>query len=605
MKLNKITLSHFRSFKEKQTFNISYYAPGLYYVTGQNTIEPSLGANASGKSSLFEALTWCLFGKISTNLKAGNVASWGIGKSSSFVVCDFEEGQVARQWNPNKLNWNGSVIEQLNLEKLLNINFDSFLYSVFISQFSAKFFDLAPADKMAVFSSIMEDVVEKWAILSDRAKKRVNDTSALLTMRERELSHVQGALEGLRGINYKEQIEKFETDREKAIHGIKEEITALEDEIVYLQEKIKNIKIKLEVDERAYKIVTEAKNDLSNQISGQEKTYAITQADYDSLVLHETNLLDLIKKGEKVECPTCLQPVDPKLIADTIALNIGRKDKLRALELDTERALTVLKKELNSILNNEEELYNVIRDAKRDLLRIPKDIESKEGFIDELSNKLERKSKEANPYLSLEKSNNKKIKVYSRYKDYLQKEINLLQEDYEIFSFWTKGFKDIRLIAIENALKGFEVNINNELQKLGMPDWSVELSIEAETKSGSLKSGFTIIVKSPYHKEPVPFESFSGGEGQRLRLAGTLGLIDFIHSSRGSDWDIEIYDEPSQFLSEEGIKDLVETLYYRAATLNKRIFFIDQRNMKTFGEFKGIIKVVKEKGGSFIYEEVA
>lgn len=602
MKLRKITLHNFRSFKKEQQLDISDYRPGLYYVTGENKVEPSLGANASGKSSLFEALTWGLFGKISTNLKAGNVGTWGIGKSTSFVVLDFEEGKIDRQWNPNKLQLNGHVVEQSALEKSINLNFDSFLYSVFISQFSAKFFDLAPADKMSVFSSIMEDVVEVWSSRSDLTKKLVNETQLQLTTLEREISHVAGSSEALRDVNYTKQIKEFELQREKdieALEVIKSDCLKEISDLLIEQKKMNSACLKTKT---THSLIVSEKLELEKQIKDLAYDIATLQAHIVAVKKENDKLSSTIGLPK---CPMCLQPVEPKILEGTIKENKTRLDRFLKEQSSADIAISAVETQHIKVAKAETACADDIRDYENRLKTIPKEITNKEEVVTRCEDRLEQKSKEANPYLSMEKENKKKIKVLERYKNYLQTEINLLKEDYEIYSFWVKGFKDIRLIAIEDALKGFEVNINNELQKLGMPDWVVELGIEAETKSGTLKRGFTITVKSPYHSEPVPFESFSGGEGQRLRLAGTLGLIDFIHSTRGSDWDIEIYDEPSQFLSEEGIKDLVETLYYRAETLQKRIFFIDQRNMKTFGEFKGIIRVVKEKEGSLIYEDVA
>jgi DNA repair exonuclease SbcCD ATPase subunit len=122
--------------------------------------------------------------------------------------------------------------------------------------------------------------------------------------------------------------------------------------------------------------------------------------------------------------------------------------------------------------------------------------------------------------------------------------------------------------------------------------------VDSYTKKGTVKRGFTLLVESPMNNMAVPFSVWSGGEGQRLRLAGTLGLMDFIHTQRGTTCNIEIFDEPTQFLSEEGIQTLLETLFHRARILERKIFIIDHRQFKKFGHFSGIISVVKSTAGS-------
>ena len=52
-------------------------------MTGRNEAEPALERNGSGKSTVWDALTWCLFGKDARGLSAGNVANWNSPKGAS------------------------------------------------------------------------------------------------------------------------------------------------------------------------------------------------------------------------------------------------------------------------------------------------------------------------------------------------------------------------------------------------------------------------------------------------------------------------------------------------------------------------------------------
>ena len=119
-------------------------------------------------------------------------------------------------------------------------------------------------------------------------------------------------------------------------------------------------------------------------------------------------------------------------------------------------------------------------------------------------------------------------------------------------------------------MKNFIANIfffsGAALTKLGV--WVQELGIkmhikfdtERETTTGTVSKGFQVLIYSPDNKEPVPWEAWSGGEAQRLRLAGSMGLASLILDSKGIKSNIEIFDEPSAYLSQSGIEDLVELL---------------------------------------------
>src|SRR5262249_53537660 len=149
------------------------------------------------------------------------------------------------------------------------------------------------------------------------------------------------------------------------------------------------------------------------------------------------------------------------------------------------------------------------------------------------------------------------------------------------------------LFIIEETLRSLELEVNNSLASLGLVDWQVEFDIERENKSGTITKGFSVFIRCPSHPEPVRWESWSGGETQRLQLAGDFGLANLIMMQAGLTNAIEFYDEPSDHLSDEGLADLSETLHQRATTDNKCIFLVDHR-MPDFGDFAGVYTVTKD-----------
>ena len=94
------------------------------------------------------------------------------------------------------------------------------------------------------------------------------------------------------------------------------------------------------------------------------------------------------------------------------------------------------------------------------------------------------------------------------------------------------------------------------------------------------------------------WESWSGGESQRLQLAANLGLSNLIMQQAGLINTIEFFDEPSIHLSPEGMMDLANLLHDRAINEDKRIWIVDHAAITNFGEFRGVITVRKTKNGS-------
>jgi DNA repair exonuclease SbcCD ATPase subunit len=178
-----------------------------------------------------------------------------------------------------------------------------------------------------------------------------------------------------------------------------------------------------------------------------------------------------------------------------------------------------------------------------------------------------------------------------------EEKLEQLQTEHASANYWVAGFKRVRLYVIEETLRQLEIEVNNSLTNLGLADWQITFDIERENKSGGVTKGFVVFIKCPSNPEPVRWESWSGGETQRLQLAGDFGLANLIMMQAGLTNTIEFYDEPSNRLSDEGVNDLAETLHQRALDDGKCIWLVDHR-MPEFGAFKAKMEVVKTADGS-------
>jgi DNA repair exonuclease SbcCD ATPase subunit len=107
------------------------------------------------------------------------------------------------------------------------------------------------------------------------------------------------------------------------------------------------------------------------------------------------------------------------------------------------------------------------------------------------------------------------------------------------------------------------------------------------------------MVQSPSNKQQVPFEVWSGGESQRLRLAAQMGLSNLIRSTSGTTLNLEVWDEPSQFISAGGVEDLLDSLRNRATQEKRQVWVVDHRTLG-YSDFDNIITVCKNLDGSYI-----
>lgn len=511
-------LENFKSFRGQHRWKIPI-APGLYHLTGFNELEPRLEANGVGKSTLLDAIYWAIFGCTTRGLKAGEIITRG-EKGCSVAVCltvgAAQRLQVKRTQSPNALTLNDQPISQDDLQKQLRLGPDAFTYAVMIPQFGEHFFDLTPAEKLTLFSQIME--LDYWLEKSKAAESLANEIKASSLELERQVARYRG------------QLETIDTDIEELKIECKEFASTQQKEIIDLRKSLSDLRL-----DKYQEAVEFSKKAL----------------------LAISKKLELADREAK-KCPECGQPIPNK--------------------------------DLEALLKNQSDFERQLNRQKCELI-------TAEHTAKTMQNRIEQERARQNPYQQQidSKLANKKA-AETRLKK-LTAEITLLEQDHAAVVYWVNGFKKIRLLVVEQTLRQLEIEINNNMGNLGLTDWRVEFDVERENKSGGVTKGFVVFIYAPGCDLPTKWEAWSGGESQRLRLAGDLGLANLIMEQAGLRNSIEFFDEPSAHLTQGGLLDVAETLHQRALQANKRIFLVDH-NAIDFGDFADRLYITKGRLGS-------
>lgn len=587
--LHGITLTNFRSYRGAHEF-VFPVGRGLYFFTGQNLSEPALGANAAGKSTLLDAITWVLFGRTTRGLKANEVLSWGA--TSCAVTLELTVGknrlQIQRTQKPNGLFLDDKPVDQVELEKHIRLNFDSFLYAIINTQFGQPFLSLAPSAKLTLFSDIMN--LDFWLKKSDEAATRTGSLALQIDGLQDSITVQEGRKASL--IADIAQYEEFSTTLKNTIQAKvalkKQELARAANEAISLDEKI--TEIGSENTERLRKL--EAMREISlDNIMQATRERSETVGKLAAIKEQQAEC-----KALSGECPVCRQGIDHKHMKNRLT-NLGHK----ATQLDgtlacVDEDLAMYKKQLVKIKGKIDVAVDEINEvkAKKDEAKILRD------KVRRLEAELVEIKAAENPYDIIVETKQNDLKKTTLHLRLLANEKDLAEAGYEALNFWIKGFKRVRLFIIEQAFRTLEIEVNNSLAQLGMTDWQITFDVERENKSGGITKGFVVFVKSPSNEEPVRWESWSGGETQRLQLAGDLGLANLIMQQHGLSNTIEFFDEPSTHLSPEGMIDLANMLHERAMSEGKQIWIVDHASITNFGDFEGIITVRKTKNGSII-----
>jgi DNA repair exonuclease SbcCD ATPase subunit len=599
----KLVVENFRTFIGEHTLSLG--TPGLHYVYGVNEDEPDLESNGAGKSTLFDALCWCLYGKLLSGLRSPDIKPRHQGKCQTRVAVTIStNGKVLvieRSLNPNRLTINGNDCDQKAIDRKM-MPLELFGSSVLIGQGQPLFFDLKPADKMALFSDALN--LGKWETWARAAADKV----AELTERQRSLDL---KADHLYAIQQKLKVDIQEAQR-KYDRWNDEEAARCTKFMQELEDRHKTLKVQSNLKDKADLACDGAGTELK---ALQTRIRAI-EAEGKELYLVEARMTAEIEaRGREVRaltkefdsmgdvCPTCGQKITG---TDREKHKKAVQKKLREAQAIMEEWQGKRKKQQLLIGRQQEKVDSEkdyakqfekkADDARSALDRLIPVVANLTSRIRVLEQAIKDSENTLNPYGDLLNDLQKqKTRTKAELRE-AEEKLRKVETKIKQNKYWVKGFKDIRLYIIDEVRDELRMVTNAMLEQVGLPGWRINYEIERETKSGTIKPGLNIFIQGKRDKEPVKWECWSKGEGQRLRLVGAMALSEVLLNHAGFSTNLEVYDEPTRSMTNHGINDLIELLATRAEIGGRSIFFIDHKAMES-SNFTSAIQVVKDSEG--------
>jgi len=612
-----LRITNFRSFRKTQEFKFPE-APGLYFMQGLNEAEPQLEGNGAGKSTIWEALTWLVYGKTSRGLKAGDVGNWEAEKDSR-VEFDFIDMwgldyTLARNWKPNhwRLYPTATPEEFVDLDKAprnafldaLGLEFTPWLHAIVMAQNQPMFLDLKAEAKASLFSEVMG--LDSWLDASAKASKLASAEDMEVRRLERREAELLGSLQTLEKRDYSAAHKEWLRARDKRLDEINAEWASHE-----------NYSTTGEDLKAAEAAETRARQDLRTALNVEEERREdcrqaereLGEIDRDlakaeEAARHAENHLVAVEENEA--CSQCGARLSAKSREKHLAEAEATSAKAVALESklldqygEQKEKVKALQAALRLACDSTESLRRLLRkaeDAAADARR-NKLLETKQ--LDALEDEAERLEKAISPYADLMAAGDRQEVDLKADLKATRRALDDARFQQSVYAYWVRGFKEIRLQQISEALTELEIEVNSAVSALGLIDWELRFTVDRETAKGTLQRGFNVTVLSPHNERPVPWEAWSGGESQRLRLAANMGLADLIRARTGTTINLEVWDEPTQGLSPKGVADLLECLASRAKAEGRQIWIVDHRSYE-FGGFAGTTTIVKAPSGSRI-----
>jgi len=634
MEFKKLIIDNFLSYAHAE---VALDTSGLVGIVGVVSGGCS-DSNGAGKSALFDALVWCLFGTPvrSKTLDEGNVAAGAIirnGQKSCSVTTLLSVGtqkiEICRERkvrggsilslliNGSSACERSSVSEtQKKINQILGIDYKTFLRTVMFGQgITKKFLYATNTEKKAYFERILG--LEKLQDARRLVKVRADVLREEIAKMDRELSSVNLSIEHTNmDINtLKNRLDEKSILADQEFSGIEQEIKskklqidahivddacAISADIQCVEDALQGVRnnkvsvcVALDAEIEKYQ---QAQRAIANAVFSLEKDSNKYASQLDRIVQN-----DLIG----VECAECGRLID----RDTQASHITKlRDTLVMCQrsIDSERVrLKVINTALDTAKANKQafktshasectDLTDRLTYLKGLILKVDTQIAVKAGLDRDLSNlclKLESAKKRAldNTFMDMLKDKERQILELSKQVSKLHFKIDMSNDDLRYYSVLYDVFKDMQAYMLDCIVPFLNNRAQHYAQQLTNGLFTVTFDTQ-KLVAGVLKDNFDVC--ATIRDGVKDYSLMSGGERQRVNVIVALCLQDLLASrTNDNDVNLRIFDEPFEGMDAGGKDMLLQLMLVEAR--DKTVFFVTHSSDYQ-GYFKELVSVRKE-----------
>lgn len=594
---NKIIAKNFLSWSDLE-FD---FKSGVTLISGFNYDDNT--AEGSGKSAIVNALCWTLYGKLPKDVNIDDVIKHG--EKSCGVTVQLDDGtNISRTRYPNDLYFTkpddniplrgkDARETQKLIETKLGITFNTFCEAIYFPQGVGFQFIQSTEEEKAKILSELQDLT-----IFDKARKAAHEKGKELEIEKIKITTKYDA--AVRNVSLtKENHSKL---CEMKLKFDQEKTNELEIQAKYIKELSHNVEqIKKEYQSLEYD--AEAKVNLKKRVDSLSDHLRTVQKSSGTLAAKKSNLeVSLEHETEKLkdlentkECPTCGGNLDKEKGPNNHIQQkrIAQSEKVEKLKKQYKAVIAEIKENgAEDVAAIEQEMFE-----SRQLLDKANEKEMKfyvarnklESAEKALLNSIEQRGRferKTNADI-IEKIAEFEDKVLKAESDVKQLDIILYQLNADIIRYQVlkDSFKEIKQYIFQSILDDLNTRANQYASEL------FEMPINVHFTNESIEGDVSkILCKITLDGNERSFGLLSGGQGKRVELAVNLALNDIISSRNGGRWDVRIFDEPFQNLSESSMAKAIglfeklkgKTILIEhnsiAQTIVNNIFEVEYRN---------------------------
>ncbi|MEW8796206.1 AAA family ATPase [Klebsiella michiganensis] len=613
---------------------------GLVLIQGVNAGDSSAASNGAGKSTLMNSLMWCIYGETSHGVKGDDVLSTDHEKNCRVKVTIEDEGKryaiirhrkhkefknrlIVRGEDGDMTKGKDSLTQEF-VERLIGASKEVFMASIYASQEAMP--DL-PGMSDKNLKTIVEEaagvdrLTKAYAIARERANAAAARMETTKTKMDACLSLVESAQNELESA--KTSSEAWERDRSERLDvaradlvGAEVTLTEVEMELRSLPEQIRDtensigkerekLASKEEHDAKLVKVrgaITDIR--ASIRITENIQKEAMQRARAFKVKAEEVNT----KVGEP--CPTCgkaycvedLSTVKESFVeqarseisqAQASTTSVAKYQEHLEKALKIESSLVASTPDVSAIISRIEQLtkeLGTLRHREKEVVAV-------EALVARARSEVDRITKETNPFLAVIKRHEESLAANKSNYGVLKTELKNIQEQALLLDKARQVYSPagVRSHILTSVTPFLNAQTAEYLNTLSDGNIVAEWSTMESTKKGEWRDKFNISVRKIGASKT--FQTLSGGEKRKVRIACSLALQDLVASRASKNIELFIGDEIDDALDTAGLERLMGILEAKARERGT-VMIISHKEMKSW--FRETITVEVKEGRSYV-----
>lgn len=578
MIINSLHISNILSIKDA---TINFDTSGLVLLDGWNHDDNT--ANAAGKSSVFNALCYALYGKMPRKISNSEITRKGCKKGHATVTLQINNDIVAiTRGRPKFLSItvNGAVddsISQEEIEEKIGLSYDQFLLTIYSSQMQGlNFISLNDSAKKDIILQMMnlESLFLKKKKSDSVTKELLNNLDSV----ERKILTLEAQIAVY--IDSKRDVEDLTTQLKKI------DTTSLEHRLASYQEIEKP-------DDTQFILLDDNLNRKLTNLRNQEVENKLIHG---RIKQFESQVFELQIQPSTISCPSCSEEltwsagsaISYDQYQDQIEQKIAYLKEQQALLLETSMdpvdlstQITSIKTMLTKITTQHRRIYEAYNEAQSSIFETKNQISKLKQQSEQLYEQIQRQE-----FLA-EKLHNLREQVVQ-----LKRNKNNLLTDIQLYRSISECLAPTGAPAylMDTVIELFNSFISEYICHI-WPNASYELTTYKENNAGEIKAKFSEKLTISGHACSIG--SLSGGEYKSLSIAVDLALIAVVEHMFGKKINPLIFDEPFEWLDATNREKVINLM--AKLSQNKQIWIIDHMS-ESKALFSQVLHMEKRSG---------